>query len=193
MNSSEQTAFVPGQRIKDNIIVAFECVHTLKRRSRGRKGLMALKLDMSKAYDLVKWLFLVESLLRECEGRQVERDKMQSRSSDLTHLIFADDSLLFATVGETSCAEINDLLTHFERASGHVINLQKLFSPNSTPRMRKLVLSRLGMSRDYAYSNYLGLPACVGRSKARIFDEVKERGMEKTTRVERKAFFNWGP
>lgn len=40
----------------DNIIVAYEALHTMKTRMQGMKeGYMALKMDMSKAYDLVEW------------------------------------------------------------------------------------------------------------------------------------------
>lgn len=38
--------------------MAFEISHAMKRRKEGRAGTMALKLDMSKAYDHVEWSFL---------------------------------------------------------------------------------------------------------------------------------------
>lgn len=56
--SAEQSAFVPGRLITDNVMVAFELMHTIRRKMGGKQGLMALKLDISKAYDVVKWSFL---------------------------------------------------------------------------------------------------------------------------------------
>lgn len=38
--------------------MAFETLHFLKRKTQGKMGFIALKLDMSKAYDRVEWGFL---------------------------------------------------------------------------------------------------------------------------------------
>ena len=44
--------------ISNNILVAFETLHHLRNKRKGKSSYMTLKLDMSKAYDKVEWVFL---------------------------------------------------------------------------------------------------------------------------------------
>jgi hypothetical protein len=59
-----QSAFIHGRLIIDNILAAYETPHTMHSRLKGKKGFMAVKLDMSKAYDRIEWQFLEEAMKR---------------------------------------------------------------------------------------------------------------------------------
>ena len=52
--SPTQSTFVLGRLINDNVLVAYETLHTMHSRKKGKTGSMALKLDISKAYDCVE-------------------------------------------------------------------------------------------------------------------------------------------
>lgn len=48
-----QSVFIPGRIIYDNIMIAHEMLHSLNKLRKGKNGKMAVKLVMSKAYDWV--------------------------------------------------------------------------------------------------------------------------------------------
>jgi hypothetical protein len=48
--SQQQSILLPGRLITDNVLVAYKALHTMDTRLKGKKGFMAIKLDMSKAY-----------------------------------------------------------------------------------------------------------------------------------------------
>lgn len=62
--SPSQSAFISGRLISDNSLLATEILHCLRSRRRGPKGFLALKLDMSKAYDRIEWTFLEQIMLK---------------------------------------------------------------------------------------------------------------------------------
>ncbi|GAA0166436.1 hypothetical protein LIER_21589 [Lithospermum erythrorhizon] len=56
--SNNQSAFFPGRFISDNILIAHEVLYFMNSNKRGKNTSMAIKLDMSKAYDRVERKFL---------------------------------------------------------------------------------------------------------------------------------------
>lgn len=59
-----QSAFIVDRLITNNIILGFEALHWIRSRKKGKTGYAALKLDMSKAYDIVEWSF-VEKIMEK--------------------------------------------------------------------------------------------------------------------------------
>ncbi|KAL6289100.1 hypothetical protein ACE6H2_006610 [Prunus campanulata] len=55
--SLNQSAFVEDMIIVDNILIVHEILHSLKHIKGAENRHIALKLDMSKAYDRVEWVF----------------------------------------------------------------------------------------------------------------------------------------
>jgi len=57
-----QSALTPGQLIADNTLITYENFHSMHYDAKVA-GSMAIKPDMSKAYDQVKWPFLQSVML----------------------------------------------------------------------------------------------------------------------------------
>ncbi|KAM1809552.1 hypothetical protein ACFX12_026443 [Malus domestica] len=169
----------------------------MHKRSSGWNGVMALKLDISKAYDRLEWNFLesimkcmgfseewirlvmicvsmvtysfkvngepvgfvspkrgirqgdplspclfvlcaegLSAVLRNAEERGLNKGvEICKNAPSISHLLFADDSFLFARGTLDECQNIKSVLTKYELASGQAINFIKscvAFSPNLT-------------------------------------------------------------
>ena len=62
--SEHQRAFMADCLITDNVLVAFETMHYLNQKRNGKIWEMALKLDISKAFDRVEWVAFGISCIR---------------------------------------------------------------------------------------------------------------------------------
>ena len=60
--SDARSAFVLGRSICDDVLAAFEVIHYMKHEMKGKWGNVALKIDISKAYDRINWKYLEASM-----------------------------------------------------------------------------------------------------------------------------------
>ena len=100
------------------------------------------------------------------------------RGSILTHLFFADDSLLFCRATYEDCNNILKLLAKYESLSRQKINKDKttiFFSKSTSEEAKANIKNLLQLQEVKSYEKYLGLPSFVDRGKKASFDYIKER------------------
>lgn len=221
--SVSQSTFVPGRFITDNIIIGHKSLHVMKEIKIGREGYVTLKLDMSKAYDQVEWIFVEKVMLKlgfctdwvdlimRCissvsfalningvatgkivpsrglrqgdlispylfllcaeglsalikdasDGSNISRLSLTNPRLVISHLFFADDSLIFLRADAAECCEFKRIFQLYERSSGHVVNFDKsmaCFSPNIVSDRKIYLQSLLGVRLVDNLGPYLGLP-----------------------------------
>ncbi|KAL8100644.1 hypothetical protein AgCh_032776 [Apium graveolens] len=103
--NNAQSAFIPGRSISDNILLAQELFRGYDRETGASR--CALKIDLHKAFDTLNWDFIVAVLhkirlpvemISWIRAKTPAGYKHHWRCKDLniSHLLFADDVLLFA-------------------------------------------------------------------------------------------------
>lgn len=233
-----QSSFLSGRGTSDNSIVLKEIVHFM-RKSKKKKGYVAFKLDLEKAFDNVNWEFLSNCLhdfgfpnitikfIMHCVSLSTfsilwNRNKLPNfkpthglrqgdplspylfilcieklsiainnavlqgnwepihitNSGPLSHLLFADDVLLFTKAKSSQFRFVSDLFDSFSKASGLKINLSKsraLFSSGTPQAKINKLTSISGIRGTTSLDKYLGFPILKGWPKRSDFLFIIEK------------------
>lgn len=104
--------------------------------------------------------------------------RINNHCSIITHLFFADDSLIFCRAENEQCNKIKEVLHVYEKASGQTINLKKssfMTSKNISNGKIAELKGILGIRHAKSLGQYLGMPSQNERNKRNLFAKVRDR------------------
>jgi TPR repeat protein len=102
----------------------------------------------------------------------------------ITHLLFADDSIVFLEASQGNMDALKAVLEQYEECSGQKVNLQKssiFFGKKCGEYYKRMLKSRIGIACEALSKCYLGLPTLVGRSKQGAFKHLTGRSRGKVS------------
>lgn len=115
---------------------------------------------------------------KEIEEGSLHGIQIGRHCPSISHLFFADDSVLFWEAFASGCHAIDNILRKYEGASGQMVNKDKsslFFSPNTPDDVKKGISEFLHVRIELQGGKYLGLPSIIGKSKTGVFNYIKDR------------------
>ena len=100
------------------------------------------------------------------------------RGPKLSHLFFANDSLIFCKATILECDSLQCIFQHYENASGQQLNRAKtslFFSTNTFWEVQEEIKERFGAQVIKQHEKYLGLPSLMRRNKKASFSDIKDK------------------
>nr|XP_016496749.1 PREDICTED: uncharacterized protein LOC107815646 [Nicotiana tabacum] len=202
--SEEQSGFVKGRNIVENILLTQEIVTDIRLRTKAGPNVI-LKLDMTKAYDRLSWLFLTKvlrkmgfterliwivfGLVSNNWGLNALHANlyfcgfgMPKWSPKINQLAYADDMIIFSSSDETSLMLIMQVLNAYEVASGQLVNKTKsaVYLHHLTDMEVVNKVERItGIHRNDFPIIYLGCPIFYAKRKLEYYKPLITKVMDK--------------
>jgi hypothetical protein len=133
------------------------------------------------------FLFVADGLSslikKEIEENSLMELRLSRRGPDVSHLLFADDCLLFFEGSINQAEIIQTILDRYERSTGQLVSLGKcsiLYGDQVPIDTQKDIKNILKYDTHYFEEKYLGLTVLEGRLKKGKLQPIKERFAKKS-------------
>ena len=147
-------------------------------------GLFNPKCGLQQGDHLSPFLFILGSevlsrllIRRESQG-SLRGVRIAHQCSPISHLIFADDLILFAKATLAKATILKTVVDQYCHWSGQAINISKSsihFSNNTSSASIHSISGIFQYKRSLCSSKYIGLPLSLGRSKIGAFRDILEK------------------
>ena len=160
------------------------------------KRLFYLQKGLRHGCPLSPYLFIIcaevfSNLIRQAEQNKFIHGLRFSIELSISHLFFADDSLIFTRATVDECISLKRLFECYEKASGQVFNMEKssmFFSSSTKPEHVQAIRQIFQLNVVSKHEKYLGLPSMIERRTKSFFNEIKLRVLRKISSWHHKFF-----
>ncbi|KAE8687020.1 hypothetical protein F3Y22_tig00111027pilonHSYRG00770 [Hibiscus syriacus] len=159
-----QTSFIVGCSIIENVIINQEVVHSMQQ-LKTNQGWMAIKVDLEKDFDHLRWDFIQDSLTDDGFPASTIRVIMHCITSASMKI-------------QWNSEYTPDFKTQRGIRKGHKVSKWKThiyFSPNTITETKTSILSCLGFQEVDHMGKYLGVQVLHSRMKAANFDFIFDK------------------
>lgn len=163
-------------------------------------GMIIPQRGLRQGCPLSPYLFLIcaeafSNMLIQAERNKQIRGLKFGHHISISHLLFADDSLIFSRASLKDCQHLKDIFDNYSAASGQIFNFKKssMFFSRNVPENMILAIKRVFQLNVVSkHEKYLGLPSMIGRNKKDFFNEVKLKVQSKVSGWQQKGFSSGG-
>lgn len=135
------------------------------------------------------------NLLVQAENQRLIHWLKFGNNITISHLLFADDNLIFARASVEDCTHLNAIFYCYAMASGQIFNFDKssmFFSGNVKDDQISAIKNLFKLNVVSKHEKYLGLSYMIGRKKKLFFNEIKLKILSKISNWEHKYFSGGG-
>lgn len=149
------------------------------------------------------WLSVRSGVINTClhilneQGRKEAADQRPKvcQGCTISHLLFADDSLIFPRASVADCKRLKEIFNCYARASGQIFNFEKssmFFSGKISTGQLTAIKSIFKLNVVSKYEKYLGLPSMIGIRKMSFFNDIKLKVLNKISSRQYEMFLSGG-